>query len=133
MDELISAVAGVHILSVVIVEACRGNPFLPGMITPVRLALIGCRRLPELATNDLVVMPATIEGSSVTDRDGPNGALALALARRMTQPGLELSSMLRSVRDDLVAATAGQQIPFIEFALPAEDLFFRPGSGHTPP
>lgn len=131
-EELVRAVAGAHTASVVIIDACRRNPFLPGMITHVRLALIGCRRLPELATGNLVVMLATIEGSSVVDGEGPNGALAVALARRMTQPGLELGSMFRNVRDDVVAATAGQQIPFTDYVLPAEDLFFRPRPAPSP-
>jgi uncharacterized caspase-like protein len=131
-EALIGAVAGAHIVSIVIIDACRRNPFLPGMITHVRLVPTGCRRLPEIATSNLAVMLATRDGSSVADGEGPNGALALALARRITQPGLALSLMIRRVRDDVVAATAGRQMPFSDYMLPAEDLFFRPGPAHSP-
>jgi hypothetical protein len=52
------------------------------------------------------------------DPDRPTGAFTAALLKYLRAPGLELETMLRYVRRDVVEATSGQQVPWDSAPLP---------------
>jgi hypothetical protein len=50
----------------------------------------------------------------------------MALARRLTDLGVEVPKLFRLVRDDGLAATGNAQEVFQDSSLPGQDFFFRP-------
>jgi uncharacterized caspase-like protein len=66
------------------------------------------------------------DGQEALDGDPTgNSPFAVALAKRLGTPGLEVGKLLRQVREDVLAATEHQQEPMFSGDLPAEDVFFR--------
>jgi uncharacterized caspase-like protein len=77
---------------------------------------------PQGAT--LVVFAAK-DGQVALDGEGNNSPFATALLQRIGTPGVEISKLIRLVRDDVMEATAGRQEPFTYGSLPGrEDFFF---------
>jgi uncharacterized caspase-like protein len=118
-----STIAGARRVRLVIVDACRRNPF-PGMSTHVRLATFGCAR-PVEREGTLVMYPSS-PGETPVEGDGANSPFAHALADRLTEPGIELATMIRLVSHDVLRATEDQQTPFAYGSLSAIPFFFGP-------
>jgi TPR repeat protein len=94
-------------LDIVILDACRNNPL------PVRMrdALKGLASMQAPAGS--VVAFATDAGSVASDGSGHNSPYAEALARYMSQPGLELQKMFADVSQSVYEATKTTRAPQI--------------------
>ncbi len=127
LDRVISAVSHARKLKLVILDACRNNPFAAKMhmTNGTRAIHRGLARIePEGGT---LVAYAAKGGEEALDGSGTgNSPFAAALVHRLHTPGLEVGKLFRLVRDDVLQATAKQQEPFVYGSLPGEDLFFRP-------
>ena len=123
LDQALNAVAAAKKLRLIILDACRDNPFEDSFLS-VGPGARGLARI-EPETGTLVAF-ATKHGHVATDGDGANSPFALALVKRIDTPGLEINKLFRQVHDDVAAATKGAQEPFTYGQLPAEDFFFRP-------
>ncbi len=127
LTRLEASTEGASKLKLVILDACRNNPFLPKMQRAITTRQIGrglSRVEPDHAT--LVVFAAK-EGTVAMDGEGTNGPFASAFAQRVRQPGIEISKLFRFVRQDVMAATSMQQEPFVYGSLPPEDFIFFDG------
>ena len=127
LDRVIGAVEAAKKLRLVILDACRDNPFVPSMRLTVASRSIhrGLARI-EPAGGTLVAYAAK-GGEEAIDGDGTaNSPFAAALVGRLATPGLEVGKLFRLVRDDVLKATGQKQEPFVYGSLPGEDLFFRP-------
>ncbi len=118
-------------LSVVILDACRNNPFAERMIAEAgtRSADLGLGRGLTLVTgidDNEIVAYAARAGTVAADGAGRNSPYAEALAAALRTPGLEIGKLFRQVRDDVLAKTAGRQEPAHYASLSAADLFLRP-------
>ena len=125
IDELSAAIEGVRGLRLIVLDACRNNPFAPQMrfTNSTRSLGTGLARVePEGGT---MVAYAAKAGQVAHDGDDGNSPFMKALLKRMRQPGLEISMLFRFVRDDVLAATARQQEPFVYGSLPSEPFYFR--------
>lgn len=121
----ISAVDSAKKLRMVIMDACRSNPFINKMKRTIATRSLG-RGLAavEPEPGSLVVFSAK-NGETALDGDGTNSPFAIALARRLTTPGLEVRRLFDLVRDDVLAATDRHQQPFAYGSLSgSEDYFF---------
>lgn len=58
------------------------------------------------------------------DGDGANSPFAAALARRMTEPGVDLGLMMRKVRGDVLRNTGSAQQPYWYESLPENPFYF---------
>jgi carboxyl-terminal processing protease len=127
LDRVIAGVSGARKLGLVIVDACRNNPFLIKMrfTTTARAALT--RGLARVSTQGTTLVEFSArDGQEALDGDpAGNSPFAGALAKRMATPGLEVGKLLREVREDVLAATSNQQEPTFSGSLPGEDMFFR--------
>ncbi len=128
LDRIETALAGARQLRVIILDACRNNPFAPRMRSVAGRGAVGrglARVEPENAT--LVVYAA--KGGTIAS-DGNAGAtnspFAASLARRLVEPGVEINKVFRLVREDVLAATSNAREPLTYGALPAVDLYFVP-------
>jgi uncharacterized caspase-like protein len=125
IDELSAAIEGVRGLRLIVLDACRNNPFAPQMrfTNSTRSLGTGLARVePEGGT---MVAYAAKAGQVAHDGDDDNSPFMKALLKRLKQPGLEISMLFRFVRDDVLAATGRQQEPFVYGSLPSEPFYFR--------
>jgi tetratricopeptide (TPR) repeat protein len=128
LGRVLEAVSGAHKLGLIIVDACRNDPFLANMhfAGGKRAALSrGLARIEPQGTT-LVEFSARDGQEAEDGDDGGNSPFAAALVKRLAAPGLEVGKLLRQVHEDVLAATSNQQEPMFWGNLPAEDVFFRP-------
>ena len=114
LARLMQATEGARQLRLVILDACRNNPFLARIAAHGKTRAIsrGLARPAEQMTADTLVAFAAKEGTEALDGDGANSPFAQALAKRLVAPGAEIEFALRQVRDDVLAATGNRQEPF---------------------
>ena len=93
-------------LHLVFLDACRNNPFAgAGVALPAPgLARVG--KLPGF-----FITFATQPDNVAFDGRGRNSPFATAFLAHLATPGADISSMMIAVRNDVFAATGGQQIP----------------------
>ncbi|MBI3710520.1 MAG: SUMF1/EgtB/PvdO family nonheme iron enzyme, partial [Proteobacteria bacterium] len=112
-------------LSVVILDACRDNPFLRGARSVARgLAQIDAGRGTFIAY-------ATAPGKTAADGDGENGLYTAELLRSLKVPGLPLEEVFKRTMDGVERQSAGQQAPWSSSSFHGE-FFFGPPPGKTP-
>jgi hypothetical protein len=62
-------------------------------------------------------------------RDGADSPFATALAKHLTEPGIEVDKMFRLVIDDVFDLTGNKQEPFMYGSLPGrQNFYFQPRS-----
>ena len=112
-------------LSLVIVDACRNNPFLERLPATSRSVSRGLIAVEPVGRDRLVAFAAR-EGTVASDGRGRNSPYAEALMAALETPGLEIGKLFRRVHDRVRRATGGAQQPALYGALSAEDFYFRP-------
>ena len=113
LDDLLHALAGATKLKLVLLDACRDNPFLTSMkrLSTRGIPTRGLARVDSAETNMLIGY-ATAPGDVALDGDGTMSPYAAALTRHLVSPGLEIEAALRAVAKDVYEATNGKQRPF---------------------
>jgi hypothetical protein len=130
LDTVMQVVSSAR-LRLIILDACRNNPFDASMQRSIRTRAVS-RGLAEVEPEgETMVVYAAKAGSTAADGDGANSPFATALARRLPQPGLEIGLLFRSVRDDVLAATGRAQEPFTYGSLSGQAFYFRAASANT--
>src|ERR1700733_1618960 len=114
LDRIIWALQSVKRLRLILLDACRDNPF-PGKLRSagIRSTMKGGLAKIEDVSADTLVAYAAKAGSVSYDGDGVNSPYALALIRHLAEPGLDIRIALGRVRDEVVSMTGGLQEPFI--------------------
>jgi tetratricopeptide (TPR) repeat protein len=128
LEQVIAAVGGAHKLRLVILDACRDNPFAPTMQHTLALKLVdkGFSNI-EPGVGFMVVYAAK-HGETAMDGDGNDSPFALALARDVRQPNVEVRKLFDIVRDDVWVLTKHGQQPFTYGSPPgSEDFYFVAG------
>jgi uncharacterized caspase-like protein len=113
-------------LKLVILDACRDNPFVNRMKVASASRSIGrglARIEPEGST---LVAYAAKHGQVAWDGKGNNSPFVASLLRRLDTPGLEIRKLFGMVRDDVLVATGRQQEPFIYGTLGGDDYVLNP-------
>jgi uncharacterized caspase-like protein len=129
LDRLLSVVESARKLRLVILDACRDNPFATGMRRTVasRGVARGLARV-ELAGINTLVAFAAKAGSTVADGDSANSPFTGALVKYLTRPGLDIRKAFGFARDEVLKATNSRQEPFIYGSLGGEDFALVPAS-----
>jgi hypothetical protein len=129
LDRVLVAMEPAKQLRLVILDACRDNPFSKSMKRSVGTRAIGTRGLAKVEpTNpNTMIAFAAKAGSTAADGDGKNSPFALAIANRLTAPGMDLRKSFGFVRDDVMKVTNNQQEPFIYGSLGGNDVALVPG------
>lgn len=102
---------------IVLLDACRDNPF-QGLAGMRSIATRGLQ--PVQAGVGTFIAFATAPGTVAADGDGRNSPFAGALLKHIRTPGLDVHELLRDVRSDVYAATAGRQVPWDHSSLIGE-------------
>jgi tetratricopeptide (TPR) repeat protein len=130
-DDLAAAVGNARALRLVVLDACRNNPFKERMHrnTATRSATDrGLAAPPEAEPGTLVVYSAK-EGEVAADgADGINSPFARAFIAQIKVPGREIRRLFDLVRDDVMDATDRRQQPYTYGSLPGRrDFYFVAG------
>lgn len=131
LDLAMGEVAQARTLGIVILDACRNNPFVERLIRvaaqPSRAVSIGqgLARVDDPPKDTLVAM-ATRADAVAEDGDGSNSPFTQAMLEFLEVPGLELGLFFRKVRDAVLRVTRGRQEPYTFGSLGAEPFFFNP-------
>jgi hypothetical protein len=114
LDRIIWALQTVRRLRLILLDACRDNPFASKLRSAGNRATArgGLAKIEEVSADTLVAYAAKA-GSISYDGDGINSPYATALIKHLAEPGLDIRIALGRVRDDVVAMTGGRQEPFI--------------------
>ncbi len=114
LDRIIWALQSVKRLRLILLDACRDNPFPTRMRSAgVRSTMKGGLGQIDDVSADTLVAYAAKAGSVSYDGDGPNSPYATALLKHLAEPGVDIRIALGRVRDDVMSATSGRQEPFI--------------------
>jgi tetratricopeptide (TPR) repeat protein len=125
LEQVLLAVEGAHKLRLVILDACRDNPFIKTMVKTNASRSVGqglAKVEPEGAT---LVAYAAKEGHVAWDGEGGNSPFVSAIIKNIEIPGVEINFLFRKVRDEVLKATGGHQEPYVYGSLPAEAFYFR--------
>jgi len=114
-------------LNLVILDACRNNPFKG----KVRSAGRGLARI-SAASGTLIAFAAG-PGQVAADGEGKNSPYTSALAKTMRQPGLTVEQMFKRVRVQVEGETGGAQTPWEESSLRGDFYFAGRGASATAP
>ncbi len=114
LDRLLLVMESAKRLRLVILDACRDNPFAKYMARTMASRAIG-RGLArvEPTTSDTLVAFAAKAGSTAADGDGANSPFTTALLRHLVTPGLDVRLALGRVRDEVLTSTGNKQEPFV--------------------
>jgi tetratricopeptide (TPR) repeat protein len=142
LDQVMAAIDGARKLKLVMLDACRDNPFANAPTAPaptaaaapapaddavrsVKTRSVG-RGLGEVKVQGAsLVVYAAKHGQTALDGDGEDSPFAVAVVQRIATPGVEINKLFRLVRDDVMESTAGRQEPYTYGSLPGrEDFFF---------
>jgi uncharacterized caspase-like protein len=124
LDRVLIATERATKLRMVLLDACRENPFIVKMKQTVasRSLTRGLAAI-EPGVGTLVAYAAR-DGQVALDGNGDHSPFATALLNHLQTPNLEIGMFFRIVRDDVRASTRRQQEPFVYGSLPGEDFYF---------
>jgi uncharacterized caspase-like protein len=127
LDRLLSVIEPAKQLRLVILDACRDNPFARTMKRTIASRAVGrgLAKVEPVTPNTLVAFAARA-GSTASDGDSKNSPFTAALVKYLPRPGLDLRKAFGFVRDDVLKITNNRQEPFIYGSLGGEDLALVP-------
>ncbi len=127
LDRVLKALDATKRLKLVILDACRDNPFAKSMKRSVASRSIG-RGLAKIepTMSDTLVAFAAKAGAVANDGDGDNSPFATALVKYLAEPGLDLRLAFGRVRDDVLKSTGNRQEPFVYGSLGGETMALVP-------
>src|SRR6185312_6824932 len=123
LDRILIAIEPAKKLRLVILDACRDNPFSKNMKRTVASRAIG-QGLAKVEPNspNLLIAYSAKAGSTAADGDGRNSPFTVALSKHLTTPGLDVRRAFGYVRDDVLKTTNNKQEPFVYGSLGGEDV-----------
>ena len=129
LEQVIAAVGAARKVRLVMLDACRDNPFEPTMQRTLSLKLVdkGFSNIEPGA--GFMVVYAAKHGETAMDGDGgADSPFATALAREIKEPKVEIRKLFDIIRDEVWAATKHEQQPFTYGSPPGrEDFYFVAG------
>jgi uncharacterized caspase-like protein len=133
LDRILQAIEPAKQLRLVILDACRDNPFATKMKRTVASRALG-RGLAvvEPARPNTLIAFAAKGGSTAADGNSKNSPFTTALLKYLAKPGLELGKAFRLVHDDVMNATGNRQEPLVYGSLGGNDVALV-SSPATPP
>lgn len=126
-QDLTDEVARAQRFGLVILDACRDNPFAKRIASSRNRssASRGLARERDTAFNTVVAY-ATAADDTAADGDGDNSPYTAALIEHMDDPTVELYQLLGKVKDSVFNETDGEQQPSFYTALGGERYFLHP-------
>ncbi|MBR0749999.1 caspase family protein [Bradyrhizobium japonicum] len=128
LEQVLNATERARKLRLVILDACRNNPFANKMTRTASVSSRGvvdrgfARIEPDAGT---LVVYAAKDGQTASDGDGANSPFTTALLKNLARPGVEVRRLFDNVRDDVRDLTRQRQLPYSYGSLSGrEDFYF---------
>ncbi len=116
LNRLVESVDGAKRLRLIILDACRDDPFVATMKrvrrTVMRAITSGLGKVEPTGTDTLIAYAAKA-GSTAEDGDGAHSPFTTALLDNLTVPGLDVRLAFGRVRDEVLKITGRRQEPFV--------------------
>ncbi len=125
LPSVMSSVEGANNLKLVILDACRNNPFRSRMALRSGTRSIGRGLAKVEPENNTMVAFAAKEGTVALDGEGEHSPYANALLQVIEEPGVEIGFMFRRVRDLVLKATGQRQEPFTYGSLGGTPIYLK--------
>jgi Caspase domain len=123
LDRILVTIEPAKQLRLVILDACRNNPFAKAMKRAIgsRAIGMGLAKVEPTSPNTLIAF-ASKAGSTASDGDSKNSPFTAALVRHITRPGLDLRKAFGFVRADVLKNTSYKQEPYVYGSLGGDDV-----------
>jgi uncharacterized caspase-like protein len=132
LDRVLVAVESAKQLRLVILDACRDNPFNKTMKkVSMRSIGRGLAKVEPTSPNTLIAYAAKA-GSTAADGDSKHSPFTAALVRHIATPGLDVRKAFGFVRDDVLKVTNNRQEPYVYGSLGGEDVPLVPAKATAP-
>src|SRR3954454_23388549 len=117
LERLVSSADGARRLRLIILDACRDNPFVTSMrrerkVAATRAVLAGLGKVEPTSTDTLIAYAAKA-GSTADDGSGEHSPFTTAVLKNLTVPGLDVRLAFGRVRDEVLKVTGNRQEPFV--------------------
>jgi hypothetical protein len=134
LDRILTVIEPAKQLRLVILDACRDNPFNKTMKRTIGSRAIGrgLAKVEPESPNTLIAFAAKA-GSTASDGDSKNSPFTAALVKYLPRPGLDLRKAFGYTRDDVLKATNNKQEPFIYGSLGGDDVALVPAPDKPAP
>jgi hypothetical protein len=124
LRSVILQVSNTTSLGLIVLDACRNNPFVAKMSRSLALRAAfggGLGRIEPIG--NVMVAYAARDGTTALDGDSRNSPFTAALLHNIETPGVEVTFMLRNVRDDVMEVTKNEQQPFVYGSLSRRAIY----------
>lgn len=123
VERALFAVEPAKQLRLIILDACRDNPFAKTMKRTLASRAVGrgLAKVEPTSPNTMIAFAAKA-GSTASDGDSRNSPFAAALVEHLPKPGLDLRKAFGFVRDDVLKATSYKQEPYVYGSLGGDDV-----------
>jgi hypothetical protein len=116
LERMVSSADGAKRLRLIILDACRDNPFVTSMRRERKVAnraVVGGLSKVEPTSTDTLIAYAAKAGSTADDGDGQHSPFTTAVLKNLTLPGLDVRLAFGRVRDEVLKVTGNRQEPFV--------------------
>ena len=117
LSEVTTALGFAKGVKIMVLDACRNNPFLAQLSKKTRSMSIGAGLAPIVKAQGMVTAYATQANDVAADGAGRNSPFTAALVQEIQQPGLEIATMFRRVQKAVYDSTGGKQTPELSLSL----------------
>lgn len=123
LDRALFAVEPAKQLRLIILDACRDNPFAKTMKRTLASRAVGrgLAKVEPTSPNTMIAFAAKA-GSTASDGDSKNSPFAIALVEHLPKPGVDLRKAFGFVRDDVLKSTGYKQEPYVYGSLGGDDV-----------
>jgi len=127
LDRILQAINPARKLRLVILDACRDDPFADKMSRSASTRAIG-RGLARIepGMSDTLIAFAAKAGAVAIEGNGTHSPFSAALLNHLATPGLDLRLALGRVRDEVLKSTGRRQEPFVYGSLGGDTLALVP-------
>jgi uncharacterized caspase-like protein len=130
LDRVLRATEPARRLRLVILDACRDNPFANTMKRTVASRSIGrgLARIEPTISDTLIAFSAKAGSIALDESSGRNSPFTSALLRHLTTPNLDIRLAFGRVRDEVMKSTGRKQEPFLYGSLGGDAISLLPSA-----
>jgi uncharacterized caspase-like protein len=135
LDRLLTSLDGAKKLRLVILDACRDDPFVRKMMQQRSAALRGIYSglaTVEPTTSNTLIAYAAKAGAAADDGQADHSPFTTALLNNLFVPGLDVRLAFGRVRDEVFKKTASRQEPFVYGSLGGANISIVPAPEQSP-
>jgi hypothetical protein len=133
LTRIIQSVDGAKRLRLVILDACRDNPFLATMKRQrqaLRQVASGLGPVGDVGSETLVAYAAK-QGLTAEDGKGDHSPFTTAILHNLPEPGLDIRLAFGRVRDEVLKITSNRQEPYVYGSLGGSNVALVPAPEKT--